>query len=128
MTGATFLHSLAAYIAWLEGQEHGTNGMLAILFCIRNRVAAGHEGGDLARILQAEYWYIDNMIGDDGFTGVPDVREPSFAQLLGFVEGVFNNDTVDRLTNGALYWGTNPFKGRGAMTRTGNVGELILWK
>lgn len=123
MTGATFLHSMAVQLAWQSGQGHGTNGMLAILFCLRNRVAAGHDGGDLGKIVQREHYILEVKDPESSFE-VPDIREPSFSQLLGYVEGVFDNSVVDRLTSGALYWGDLP---SGAQ-RVAQVGTLHLWR
>lgn len=124
MTSAQFLHSLAAQLAWQDGQEHGVNGMLAILFCLRNRVAAGHENGDLGRIVQAQHVW--RYATHQNFVDVPDTREPAFSQLLGYVEGVFDNSIVDRLTTGALYWGDQrTITGR---TKVAQVGTLDLWK
>lgn len=124
MIPAQFLHSLAAQLAWQDGRENGVNGMLAVLFCLRNRVAAGHENGDLGRIIQGQH--IWRYVTGQNFTDVPDTREPAFAQLLGYIEGVFDNSIVDRLTVGALYWGNqrNPSGG----VKVAQVGTLDLWK
>lgn len=122
MTPAQFLHSMSVQLAWQDGRENGVNGMLAILFCLRNRVAEGFEGGDLSRIIQSHHiWRYSEGLA---FIDVPDTREPSFSQLLGYVEGVFDNSIVDRLTAGATYWGKFQIK----KMKVAQVGTLDLWK
>lgn len=122
MVGKDFLHSLACHLAYLEGVGEGTNGMTAILFCLRNRITAGMEGGDLGRILQAEF--TKRMMLKQPSIDVPDVRDPSFSQVLGFVEGIFDGSIQDKLTNGAIYYGPKPW---GSKDQAAVVGKLILW-
>lgn len=125
MTGATFLQSLAAHLAYMEGKDYGTNAQLAILFCLRNRISADWEDGDLGRIIQGEYF--KHLIKTASWKlDVPDVRNPEFQQVLGYVEGIFDNSTQDRLSNGALMWGNE--RPLGAKERMAQVGTLNLWR
>jgi hypothetical protein len=121
LVGIDFLNGLACHLAWLEGREEGTNGMSAVLFALRNRIIAGHENGDLGRIIQAEF--TKRMLLRQP-TEVPDVRDPSFSQILGLVEGILDGTIQDRLTNGALYYGPRPW---GSKERVAVVGKLELW-
>lgn len=119
MTGATFLFSLAAHLAYREGKDHGVNAQLAVLFCLRNRIAANWENGDLHKILNMEYITSD-------YPDIPDTRNPDFVQIIGAVEGIFDNSIQDRLTNNAFYWGNEmPL---GATQHVAKVGSLLLWK
>jgi hypothetical protein len=122
MVGINFLHALACHLAWLEGREDGTNSMCAILHCLKNRMTAGMEGGDLGRILQAEF--TKRMLLKQPSIDIPDVRDPSFSQVLGFVEGIFDGTIQDRLTNGAIYYGPKPW---GSKDQAAVVGKLQLW-
>lgn len=124
MTGVDFLRGLAAHLAWMEGKDHGLNGQLAILFCLRNRVAAGWEDGDLGRIIQGAYYFRYSIA--QYLIEVPDVRNPEVQQLLGYVEGVFDNTIQDRLTEGATHW-NNKLHGSG-LAKVAQVGTLNLWK
>lgn len=125
MNGVLFLHALAAHLAWMEGREYGINGQLAILFCLRNRVSAGWEEGDLGRIIQGIHYLRYGEHKD--LIEVPDIRDPSFQQLLSYVQGVFDNSIQDVLTSGALYWGEKPDRGFRTATRVAQVGSLLLW-
>lgn len=126
MTGATFLQSLATLVAYEEVSEYGTNAELAVLFCFRNRVAAGWEDGDFSRILQRYFFEMYSSGSTIYIPDIPDVRNPDFQQVLGYVEGIFDNSLQDKLTSGALYWGVN--KPIGAKERVAQVGPLLLWK
>jgi hypothetical protein len=127
MTGANFLEALAAHLAWIEGDGYGLNAQIAILFCIRNRVAAGYEDGDLSKILEVLYADGKGLLFNDK-TGIfiPDPRNPEFQQLLGYVEGIFDNSFQDKLTNGALYWGIE--KPPEAKIRVAQIGTLLFWR
>ena len=121
MTGKDFLNSLACQLAYAEGREEGINGMSAILFALRNRVIAGHENGDLGRIIQAEF--TKRMLLRQPID-IPDVRDPSFSQVLNLVEGILDGTIQDKLTNGAIYYGPKPW---GSKERVAVVGKLELW-
>jgi hypothetical protein len=121
MTGKDFLHGMACQLAYLEGKNDGVNGMCAVIFCLRNRVIAGHENGDLGRIIQSEF--IKRMMLKQP-TDIPDVRDPSFSQVLGLVEGMLDNSIQDKLSNGALYYGPKPW---GSKEKVAVVGKLELW-
>ena len=123
MTGSVFLQSLAAHLAYMEAKEHGVNSQLAVLFCLRNRIAAGWESGDLGRILQA-YYFMSTGIGT--VPDIPDVRDPDFVQVLGYVESIFDNTAQDKLTDGAFYWGVE--RPLGAKERVAQIGQFSLWR
>lgn len=120
MTGSIFLQSLAVYIAWRDGKDYGLNAQIAILLCIRNRVAANKYNGDLGKILEPEINTVSPVYE------LPDVRDPSFTQLSGLAESIFDNTAQDRLTCGATDWGEEP--PLGAKERVAQVGTLLLWK
>ncbi len=124
MNGTLFLYSLALHLAWMEGKSHGINGILAILFCLRNRVAANQELGDLGRIIQAENFRRMARINTYDVVEIPDIREPVFYQAIPYVEDIFNNTIKDGLTSGALHWGEKPIGGKQIVTQ---VGQLKLW-
>jgi hypothetical protein len=124
VTGSTFLQSLAAHIAYMEAKEHGVNAQLAVLFCLRNRIAAGWEDGDLGRIIQAELF--KHFIDQEYITEVPDVRDPDFIQILGYIESIFDNTATDKLTSGALFWGVE--RPLGAKERVAQIGQFNLWR
>lgn len=121
MTSNTFLQSMAAGLAWMEGKDDGVNGQLAILFCLRNRINSGYLNGDLKAIIQAEYSKRELLKQPIEF---PDPRDPYFSQLLGYVEGIFEGTIIDNITNGAIYYGPKPY---GSGQRVGVVGKLELW-
>ena len=104
MNGVLFLYSLALHLAWTEGKASGINGILAVMFCLRNRVAANWEEGDLGRVIQGQHFMtLAKKIGQ-WIPEIPDIREPIFQQAMTYVEGIFDNTTKDNLTSGALYW------------------------
>lgn len=122
MTGANFLEAMAVHLAWMEASMYGINEQLAVLFCLRNRLAAGWLNGDLSCILRNAFLFDQtNKIFD-----LPDPRDPAFQQLLTLAESVFDNTAKDYITDGAVYWGVN--KPHDAKERVAQVGQLLLWK
>lgn len=97
MTGVEFIKSCAALHAWSEGRKYGFNGMLGILFVIRNRAQQNQFNGDWLKIIYS--------IGTED-NSYPDVREPEFQRLLQWVDGVYDGTVEDKITNGATYYST----------------------
>lgn len=105
MTVADFEKSLAALLAWREERPNGTNGMLGVLFVVRNRVKAGWNQGSWSRVIEAHNQFTSiTMVGDPGTVTFPDPREPQFLQILQLVDSVYDNTRLDNLTDGALYY------------------------
>lgn len=66
------------------------------------------------------------MSGSGFVPDIPDIRNPDVVQIIGSVEGIFDNSIQDRMTNGAFYWGNE--RPLGAKEQTAKVGSLLLWK
>lgn len=97
MTADLFLKSLALAVAWREGAKNGANGMLGVLFALRNRVKDGWVGGTWFGVLQA-------ALNRTPLEEVPDPRHPEFQQVMGLIDGIFDDTVPDTLTGGARYW------------------------
>ena len=107
MQNQDFLNSLAALLAWREENINGVNGMLGVLFVLRNRLKAGWSGGDIQAIMEGHNQFSSmSILGDGQTVHYPDVRNPDFQKILQYVDAVFdlNNPMPDTLTNGALYY------------------------
>jgi len=117
MTGEEFIKGLLCLVAERE-RENGVNGMLGIMFMIRNRVNAGWCGGDWLKVLDDRPEQVVHF---------PDVRDPSFQRVLQEADGVYDGSTADTLTNGALYCGSlsRPYLGH---ERVAQIGTLTFWK
>ena len=91
----------AALFAWREEGSTSANAMLGVLFVLRNRVKAGWcHGSWLENIADAEAHHP----GQRTINTYPDVRDPSFLQVLQLVDEVYDDRRVDNLTGGAFYW------------------------
>jgi hypothetical protein len=107
MRNQDFLNSLAALLAWREENGNGVNGMLGVLFVLRNRLKAGWSGGDIQAIMESHNQFSSmSVLGDGQTVHYPDVRQPDFQKILQYVDFVFDPDNplADTLTNGALYY------------------------
>ena len=117
MTGADFERACAALYAWREARKEGFNGMLGVLFVLRNRAQAGWNDGNWLKIMEdmetSEPW------------SFPDTREPTFQRLLQWVDGVYDGTTEDKITNGALYH-YNPILA--GIERCAVVGGMLFYK
>lgn len=105
MTVADFEMALASLLAWREERSNGSNGMLAVLFVLRNRVKAGWHEGSWTRNIDAHNQFSSiSVLGDSQTIAYPDVRDPQFLQILQAVDSVYEGNRVDNLSNGALYY------------------------
>ncbi len=105
MTADEFIKGIAALLAWREEELNGVNGMLSVLFVVRNRVKAGWNGGDWGKIIEGHNQFSSmTVLGDKRTVAYPDVREPSFQRVLQEIDAIYSGETADTLTNGALYY------------------------
>lgn len=108
MTGDDFLKSLACLVAWREERSNQLNGMLAVLFVIRNRVQAGPAkgfGNNWGTVIEQHGQFSSmSILGDGQTVAYPDVRDATFNQLLQLVDDVYSGERVDNLTDGAYYY------------------------
>ena len=108
MTGEEIIKGLALVAAWKHEHQNGVNGMLAVLFVLRNRVNDGWFNGDWMLNVEALFnsgpddWTVNTQGIEEG--SFPDVREPSFIKLMQYIDGVFDGTQTDTLTDGALYF------------------------
>jgi hypothetical protein len=107
MTFDDFNKSILSLLAWREERSNGVNGMLGVMFVVRNRVKAGWFGGDyLQNIAGHNQFSSMSVSGDSQTIKYPPINDPQFTQALQLVDDVYdeNNPRVDTLTNGALYY------------------------
>lgn len=130
MSGEDYIKAQAVRIAYEDGGSNGLNGMLAVLFVLRNKVW-GYAGDAPAG---AGDW---QLIIDEALIGrttnsltLPDVRDPSFQKVLQYVDGVFDNSLADHLTDGAMWYGTkeNTRLLANSFQRVAQVGSLTFWR
>jgi hypothetical protein len=107
MTFDDFSKSLLCLLAWREERSNGVNGMLGVMFVVRNRVKKGWFGGDyLQNIASHNQFSSMTVVGDSQTVKYPVINDPQFTQALQLVDEVCdeNNPRVDNITNGALYY------------------------
>lgn len=105
MTVEDFEKGQAVLLAWREERSNGANGMLGVLFVVRNRAKAGWNNGDWCKIIDARNQFSSmSVLGDSQTVAYPDVRDPQFLQILQAVDTVYDDTRKDLLTNGALYY------------------------
>ncbi len=105
MTVADFEKAEAVLLAWREERSNGVNGMLGVIFVVRNRSKAGWNDGDWIKIIDARNQFSSmSVLGNSQTVDYPDVRDPSFLQVLQTVDSIYDDDRADLLTNGALYY------------------------
>jgi hypothetical protein len=105
MTVEDFEKAQAVLLAWREERSNGSNGMLGVLFVVRNRAKAGWSGGDWLAVIDAHNQFSSiSVLGDSQTVMYPDVRDPGFLQILQAVDSVYDDTRKDLLTNGALYY------------------------
>lgn len=125
MTGPEFLRAQAALVAWRDGHEAGVNGMLGILFVIRNR-SEQPKWSDLQRAVQDTANESAETLAGSLW---PDVRNPDFQQILQAADSVFAevDPMRDKLTSGALYYSpaNDPFTFR---ERVAQVNTLLFYR
>ena len=117
MIGADFIKACAAAYAWREGHKNGFNGMLGVLFTLRNRSGANSD------------WL--TPIGEQTNPGsYPDIREPEFQRLLQWVDAVYDGTAEDKITNGATCFFDHTWEEKppNNVERCATVGTLTFYK
>jgi Cell Wall Hydrolase len=105
VTVADFEKAEAVLLAWREERSNGVNGMLGVIFVVRNRARAGWSEGDWVKVIAARNQFSSmSVLGDSQTVDYPDVRDPSFLQVLQLVDSIYDDERTDLLTNGALYY------------------------
>ena len=107
MQVSDFEKALGCLLAVREERSNGVNGMLGVLFILRNRSLSDGQGfprGWLANIEGHNQFSSMTVIGDSQTVYYPDPREPNFQRVLQLVDGVYDNSMADALTQGALYY------------------------
>jgi len=120
----SYVKALAALTAWREENSNGVNGMMGVLFVIRNRAKANWHFGDWEAIITAQNQF-DSMtrVGDGQTVHYPDPRDSNFNKILNYIDGIYDGSTADTLTQGALYYAdlTSP-----GFNKTGWFAKTIL--
>ncbi len=105
MIVADYEKGLAALLAWREERSNGINGMLGVLFVVRNRAKAGWSQGSWSKIIEAHNQFSSMSVSGDSQTVLyPDPRDPSILSVLQLVDSVYDDTRPDNLTGGALYY------------------------
>jgi hypothetical protein len=95
-------------LGWREEASNGLNGMLAVLFLLRNRQNDRKDFSNLnswsALIQEHNQFSSMTVLGDGQTIHWPDPRDPVFVRLLQAVDSIYDNTAVDTLTHGALYY------------------------
>lgn len=105
MVHEDFAKALACLVSWREERANKLNGMMGVLFLLRNRVKAGWFHGDWVLNITAKNQFSSmSRIGDSQTVEYPDPRDPEWQALLQNVEPIFSGEAVDNLTAGALYY------------------------
>jgi Cell Wall Hydrolase len=100
-----FNKCMLALVAWREERSNGINGMLGVMFVIRNRVKKGWFGGDyLSNIAGHNQFSSMSVSGDSQTVHYPVIHDPTFTQLLQLTDEVYDDTRTDTITNGALYY------------------------
>lgn len=119
MTNDTFEKSIVALACWDAAKGEQLNGMLAVGSCLNNRAKAGWFNSSIYD--NAVALCVENRINQ-----FPDVREPSFQNLLQLIDGI---ETRFDLTNGGLWFcSAKEEKDTSKTTFTGQVGQLQFFK
>jgi hypothetical protein len=104
VTNEDYVKAIACLLAEREEQTNGTNGMLGVLFVLRNRVNAGWFKGDwLANISARNQFSSMTVLGDAMTIKYQDPREPAFQKVVQMVDQVYDGSLPD-MTAGALYY------------------------
>lgn len=102
-----YIKSMMCLLAWREERSNKVNGMLGVLFVLRNRVKAGWFGGDyLQNITKHQQFSSMSVSGDSQTIAYPQINDPEFTQILQLVDEVYDADNprVDNITGGAKYY------------------------
>ena len=121
MTSDEYIEGRLLTLAWKSVGHISVPAVVTVLFCVRNQV----KDGDWMRIISGIEKLVPVKAPD------PDVRTPEFRDLLEIVDGVYENERIDRFTNGGLFWcetGEKFWWTEAVKERTGTVAGLELWK
>jgi hypothetical protein len=104
VTNDDYIKAIACMLAEREEQTNGTNGMLGVLFVLRNRANAGWFKGEwLANMTAKNQFSSMTVLGDPMTIKYQDPREPAFQKVVQMVDQVFDG-TLRDITNGAMYY------------------------
>lgn len=111
MTNEDYVKAIACLLAEREERSNGTNGILGVLFVLRNRVRAGWFKGEwMSNITAKNQFSSMTVLGDPMTVWYQDPREPAFQKVLQLVDQVFDG-TLQDMTAGALYYADLNSKG-----------------
>lgn len=107
-----YVLSLAALTGWREERSNGLNGILAVMFVIKNRAKAGWNEGNPWKVITAKNQF-DSIIrlADPETIRYPDPTDPLFVKACQYADGIFDGTTVDNLTQGSLYYADTSSEG-----------------
>jgi hypothetical protein len=104
VTPDDYTKAIACLLAEREERSNGVNGMLGVLFVVRNRSKAGWFGGGWLNNMEAHNQFSSMTIKGDAMTVYyPDPRDPAFQKVMQLVDDIYDDNLQD-LTNGALYY------------------------
>lgn len=103
MTADQITYAKACELAWLDGHQDGINGMNAVLYVLRNRRDQGWNGGDLCRVVHEAMCFSESRY-ESTTVGYPDPREPNYQAVIQGIESIFENNSLDKLTGGGVYY------------------------
>jgi hypothetical protein len=105
MDTRNYVLSLAVLTAFREERSNGLNGVLAVMFVIKNRANANWNNGDVYRIITAKNQFDSIVrIGDSQTVFYPDPTDPVFIKACQYADGILDGTTADNLTSGAKYY------------------------
>lgn len=107
MTYSTSDIDVAARTAWGECRSGGSNGMIAVLWVIKNRVNhPGWWGHDVFSVCKAKSQFDCWFPGDPNYAKLlaATPNDPSFALALKCANDVFNGDAQDPTGGATSYY------------------------
>lgn len=130
MTGNDWDKSLLALVAWREDRSGGRDGMLAVMFCVRNRVL--HSGKTYAETI-CQPWQFSSMTatGDPQATHFPLVTDPQWTNAMAMVDDVIAGNFTDTTGGAVNYYAITmltPPKWASQMTETVTIGNQKYFK
>lgn len=106
--------------AWSRAEYN--NGSVCVMYVLRKR--ANEENGNWMRAMH-------DVEEAPRKRDLPDPRDPKFQELLGYVDGIYSGETIDKWTAEARFWwdgSGDPWFSLPDKERVGQVGNLIFWK
>lgn len=105
LSPAGYLLYLACTLAWREERSNGLNGMMGVLFVLRNRVKKEFFGGSLYKnIIQHGQFSSMTIVGDSQTVAYPDPADPTFQKLMSMAPSILSGANEGDITAGALYY------------------------